>query len=242
VDTIRILQEIPLGRALDEAKEAAIRIAVQNGAKPETVSIMEVDYIPLAYATNKATRIMVKAAGELDLSNVPVASNFTFEDIEGIEGGESERIVVEGVQELAFDPLGYRPKIDPKTREWILSEIDIKWIAEGCGKSGIRCIIYYPTHTRTKGILGTGGGGSTYYPYVACRNAIRAGKVLKVKDTVDIKDEQWVLSVGYMGSPSVAIEKLPAGTEATAALECIWQYTGTRKDTVGVMPCVSILI
>lgn len=135
VDTIKILTETPLDKALEEAKEAAIQNAIQKGANPNSVSIVEVDYIPLAYVTNKATRIVVKAAGELDISSVPLAAEYE-SDLLGEEGDvQSSAVIVDvkRVEEASFDPVAYKPKTDPKTREWILSEIDVEWIAEGCG-------------------------------------------------------------------------------------------------------------
>jgi hypothetical protein len=51
--------------ALDEARGAARERAISAGADPDTVEIVEIEEIPLAYLTNPAVRIRVKAAGTL---------------------------------------------------------------------------------------------------------------------------------------------------------------------------------
>ncbi|NMH99943.1 hydantoinase/oxoprolinase family protein [Pseudonocardia acidicola] len=55
-------------RLLDEAKQEAVDKAVAAGAKPDSVQIVDVDEIPLAYLPGNATRIRVKAVGDLVLS------------------------------------------------------------------------------------------------------------------------------------------------------------------------------
>jgi N-methylhydantoinase A/oxoprolinase/acetone carboxylase beta subunit len=63
----RIFQLGPGGReaAIAEASGEAVDRAVAAGAARDGVEVVEVDEIPLAYLTNPATRIKVKAAGPL---------------------------------------------------------------------------------------------------------------------------------------------------------------------------------
>jgi N-methylhydantoinase A/oxoprolinase/acetone carboxylase beta subunit len=67
VDRIFSLEQETRAKAMEEAKEMAIREAVKAGAKAETVKIVHVEEIPLAYLPGNAVRIRVKAAGELAL-------------------------------------------------------------------------------------------------------------------------------------------------------------------------------
>ncbi|GAA0180604.1 hydantoinase/oxoprolinase N-terminal domain-containing protein [Clostridium sediminicola] len=60
-----ILDSITRDMALNEAKEEAITIATNAGADPNTIEIVEVEDVPLAYHPGNATRIKVKAAGNL---------------------------------------------------------------------------------------------------------------------------------------------------------------------------------
>ncbi|MFE3326492.1 hydantoinase/oxoprolinase N-terminal domain-containing protein [Streptomyces sp. NPDC059176] len=50
---------------LDQARQEAVAKAVAAGAEPSTVHIVDVDEVPLAYLPGNATRIRVKAAGDL---------------------------------------------------------------------------------------------------------------------------------------------------------------------------------
>jgi N-methylhydantoinase A/oxoprolinase/acetone carboxylase beta subunit len=52
-------------RVLDEAKQEATERAIAAGARPGTVQIYDVDEVPIAYLPGNATRIRVKAVGEL---------------------------------------------------------------------------------------------------------------------------------------------------------------------------------
>jgi N-methylhydantoinase A/oxoprolinase/acetone carboxylase beta subunit len=55
-------------RVLEEAKQEAIDRAISAGARPGTVEIFDVDEVPIAYLPGNATRIRIKAVGELQLA------------------------------------------------------------------------------------------------------------------------------------------------------------------------------
>lgn len=63
VDKIYSLAEMSRERALTDAKNLAIEEAVQAGADRDTVNIVRVEDVPLAYLPGSATRIKIKAAG-----------------------------------------------------------------------------------------------------------------------------------------------------------------------------------
>lgn len=65
VDRVFSLEGRSRDSALAEAKAEAERLAVEAGADPATVSVVEVDEIPLAYLPSNAVRIRVKAVGDL---------------------------------------------------------------------------------------------------------------------------------------------------------------------------------
>jgi len=58
--------EIPREKALEQAKESAIELAVSSGAKRETVEIIDAEDVPLAYYPGNTSRVKVKAAGDLN--------------------------------------------------------------------------------------------------------------------------------------------------------------------------------
>ncbi len=52
--------------ALARAKQEAAAMAVQAGAVPASIEIVEIEEIPLAYMPGETVRIRVKAVGDLD--------------------------------------------------------------------------------------------------------------------------------------------------------------------------------
>ncbi len=69
VERVFSLQDMTRDQALAQAKQMAHDEAVKAGADPATVQTIDVQEVPLAYLpTNSATRIRVRAAGELLLN------------------------------------------------------------------------------------------------------------------------------------------------------------------------------
>lgn len=57
--------ELPRDQAIEKAKNEAVEMAVNAGAIRETVEIIEVEDVPLAYYAGNTCRVKVKAAGDL---------------------------------------------------------------------------------------------------------------------------------------------------------------------------------
>lgn len=55
--------------ALEDARKSAVQAALEAGAEEETIRILDVEEIPLAYVPRGAVRVRVKAAGALDLNS-----------------------------------------------------------------------------------------------------------------------------------------------------------------------------
>lgn len=68
VDRMYSIQPGRRDAVLDEAKQEAIEKAVSAGASRSSVQIVDVDEVPLAYLPGNATRIRVKAVGDLVLA------------------------------------------------------------------------------------------------------------------------------------------------------------------------------
>jgi N-methylhydantoinase A/oxoprolinase/acetone carboxylase beta subunit len=68
IDRVFSLERITRDQALAEASQEAIAQAIAAGARAETVAIVDVEDIPLTYLPSNATRIHVKAVGDLDTS------------------------------------------------------------------------------------------------------------------------------------------------------------------------------
>ena len=64
-DRIFSLAELSRDEALDQAKGEASNRAINAGANADSIEIVDVEEVPLAYLPGNATRIMVKAIGDL---------------------------------------------------------------------------------------------------------------------------------------------------------------------------------
>jgi N-methylhydantoinase A/oxoprolinase/acetone carboxylase beta subunit len=66
-DRVFALEELGRDEALAQARQEAIDKAVAAGAREETVTIVDVEEVPLAYLPSNAVKIRVKAVGDLAL-------------------------------------------------------------------------------------------------------------------------------------------------------------------------------
>ncbi|KAL1845483.1 hypothetical protein VTK73DRAFT_551 [Phialemonium thermophilum] len=101
---------------------------------------------------------------------------------------------------------------NPETgvQEWIISEVDLQWLADGCY------------------VLGCAGGGSPFSEYIRLRDQLRAGHVIRVIDSFDLHDDAVVYWGGHMGSPAVSHERL-ANDETEQAVVELMEFLGHKK-------------
>ncbi|GAB6181355.1 hydantoinase/oxoprolinase family protein [Desulfotomaculum defluvii] len=65
VERVFSLDELGREGAIQSAKQMAIEEAIKAGADPDSIDIVEIEDVPLAYLPGNATKIRVKAAGNL---------------------------------------------------------------------------------------------------------------------------------------------------------------------------------
>lgn len=65
VDRVYAYADIPREEAIEQASQIAQKIAIDAGANPDTVEIIDIEEVPLAYLPNGAVRLRVKAVGDL---------------------------------------------------------------------------------------------------------------------------------------------------------------------------------
>ncbi|MCB2014657.1 MAG: hypothetical protein R3E11_01760 [Sphingobium sp.] len=73
IDRIYNFQEIGREAALEDARALATARAIEAGADPQTVSIVDLDDLPLAYLPGGATRVVCRAVGDLVLKEKRLA-------------------------------------------------------------------------------------------------------------------------------------------------------------------------
>jgi hypothetical protein len=190
-----------------DVEARAIARAIASGADPHRVAIVESEVIPIAYTSGRC-RFYVKAAG--DWSGVASPSWSEVDDPLRVETSTGETAsrpqivpsaaasaVVAPVMLTASDILEYEPRI--KRREWLLSEVDLEWIADGCY------------------VLGCGGGGSPLHTFLELRELVRSGETVRVIDFSSVTSNALVGWGGGMGSPEVSSERL-LGNESVFSL------------------------
>ena len=189
---------------LKEAEEIAVSSAVLNGADRKTVNIVEKSDTSLSYIPGNATRIQIKAIGNLRLTSDVVNKVSEFLVPEEVINTEEE---VESISETFSNQdnqMSIKTINDPYINndgEWVLSESDIECIGIGAG------------------ILGCGGGGNPYLGKLMGTMAVREGKSIrvitpenlkrKVAKTIKNKEKQGLgIPIAMMGAPLIMKEKL----------------------------------
>ncbi|KAI9832005.1 MAG: hypothetical protein M1819_004549 [Sarea resinae] len=189
--------------ATDRVKSLAIERAVMAGAQRNTVKIVEVDAIPLQYMANQV-RIIVRAVGELSTNQV-VTEMDKEEPDDSFEEEIQKLEPSSGPVQTPVDIDSYRPKVIHNRQtgipEWIISERDVTWLADGCY------------------VLGCAGGGSPFAEFIQLRDQIREGYVMRVVDSSALADDAIIYWGGHMGSPAVSVERVGASESIDAAHE-----------------------
>ncbi|KAG5963396.1 hypothetical protein E4U58_003563 [Claviceps cyperi] len=252
IDTMEILQGKDENAVIAAACENAIALAVSKGAAADNVKIVEVNKMPLQYMSQVTIRIQIRAVGRpvvpdecssssppLSLASRPVSPPpsplaspspshpHIHDDTRSDRQTNSDRISTSHAffpsskPSLGVDIPTYRP--DVRDGVWYPSDIDLEFISTGCA------------------ILGTGGGGPTYYEYLKSLKALNSysrGRMRIISPT-SLKDDATVCLGAWYGSPSVINERLAAGHEIIDAINAlnkmrnIDRFDGVLADEIG---------
>jgi N-methylhydantoinase A/oxoprolinase/acetone carboxylase beta subunit len=209
IDIIQGTANQTVSEALELAKQAAIDAAITMGAIRQSIQVTEMESIPLQYVEHQI-RTVVPVAGDLstDMTSADDSSShhlYYADDEDGDESMLVESKLKSGVEDVpgVLDIESYRPKVIKNTEtgisEWIISETDLIWLADGCY------------------VLGCAGGGTPLPEFLKLRDQVRAGHIIRVVDASSMTKDAIIYWGGNMGSPAVSAERLSAGE----LLECI---------------------
>lgn len=85
---------------------------------------------------------------------------------------------------------------------------------------------------RGAAFLGSGGGGDPYYSLLLAEAAIKRCDAFELLPLSEISDSALVAPCGWIGAPTVSVEKLPNGREAVAGLRRLETIMGRKIDAV----------
>ncbi|KAH3669216.1 hypothetical protein OGAPHI_001337 [Ogataea philodendri] len=195
-------------------KESAIAKAVSKGALKDSLVFDNIVANPIPYVPN-TIQFIVKVIGDVDYHSMKYSQPIDNDDHDSEKSGgsvaknstfSSQKIIE---HEVKFDVNSYKPFINTQG-EWILSEVDCEFLRIG---------VY---------ILGCGGGGTPYHYFLALRNMVRSGKLVRIIRPQDFHKYQQgdgaITAVGYAGSPTVGLEQL-SGDEMIHAYDLIKKHT-----------------
>jgi len=97
---------------------------------------------------------------------------------------------------------------------WNLTHDDVEAIAIGAG------------------ILGTGGGGNPYIGKLRMQQILKQGHTVQIIQLEELADDALICEVGWMGAPTVGVEKLPNGEESNRVIEALESYVGKTIDAI----------
>jgi len=84
------------------------------------------------------------------------------------------------------------------------------------------------------GILGTGGGGNPYLGSLHLAEIIRDKGAQPLLDPMQLEDDAHICVAGFIGAPTVSIEKLPQGEEMVRALRLLEEHVGKPFDAIAI--------
>lgn len=194
VDTVVDTSNQTIKEAQNLVSKIAVEKAIANGAKPETVQIVEITMLPIQYVDAKA-RILIRAVGEL---NIISQLHLPQKEIAAVNATDQEELDDAKSVPQNRDTLSITAKVDIQTysptirdKQWIISTTDLEFIAAGCQ------------------ILGCGGGGDPYQEYLKAKAIVQLHPgTVKVVSPDYLPDDSLVGWTGCMGSPEVSMERL----------------------------------
>lgn len=94
-----------------------------------------------------------------------------------------------------------------------------------------------PDIARGAALLGTGGGGDPYLGRLLVEQEYHRGRRVCLLDLAEVADDALVIPSAGMGAPTVRVEKLPRGTEASLALRTLERHLGRAAEATMPIEC-----
>lgn len=208
----------------DRLKADAIQKAVENGAEKSKTRVVAVEKIQLQYVEQKVVRFIVRAVGPLDANAPPpsiaqpplMSSKVPTVSPQRLPSKHKFTSLLSSSFSNGSDqnPEYYTPDIHRNI--WYPSALDIHFISTGCG------------------ILGCGGGGSTYVSLLRTLSLFSSlpPRSLRIISPASVDDSRYFLFGSHYGAPSVSAERIQDAAEVSRAQQAAVQAAGISWGNV----------
>lgn len=203
VDTVVVPEDKTIQEHIEEAEILATNRCVAAGGDRTTAEVVEIDYLPISYVSNGATRITVRVVADPDdsfVGEIPMDTDGSAQGAEHYNELETDDYASRSfheaspksssyVSDVPVDVENYRP--DLRGDLWYLSKTDLDFLLDGTG------------------VLGVGSCGEPYPSYIACLEQLSAGRPITIRRQTNISESSIIVAAGFMGSPTVYLERIP---------------------------------
>jgi hypothetical protein len=224
-------------RELDQLIVAAHQECERKGALSDTIRLVELEQLPLAYhPSGHKHRVQLTAIGQVDLTKF--RQNEQEKSVKKLYLQIEKGVPQDIKPPIQVDLTKRRPVFDDNGI-WCIDSIDIEYIAYGAGILGNLFAFFFVKINRDS-VTGCGGGGESYHGKLWCLEALREKKceMRVVPPSFFHSSSDLVVDVGFMGAPTVTHELLPSGHECLLAVNAVEKYlskkiTGVYTGEIG---------
>ncbi|TDZ20560.1 putative D-/L-hydantoinase subunit A [Colletotrichum orbiculare MAFF 240422] len=200
-----------------EVRKRAVENAVAKGGDEGFVTVLREEVAGVPYVENQ-TSVRIEVALPADhqrvyseMSRTAAPDELVDEEMyEETKRHDRTSTDDDDDEDEAVDLENYRPHVEANGL-WTLSETDLRFLSIGCY------------------ILGCGGGGSPYAPYLELKQLLAEGESMRIVRVEDLRDDEMMPPVASVGTPAVSIER-PGGDGVWHAMREMERQTGTRFE------------
>ncbi|TDZ33815.1 putative D-/L-hydantoinase subunit A [Colletotrichum spinosum] len=203
-----------------EVRRRAVEKAVAKGGDEGSVTVLREEVAGVPYVENQ-TSVKMEVALPADHQRVYSEMSKTaapdelvdeemYEETKRHDRTSTDDDEDDDDEDEAVDLENYRPRVEANGL-WTLSETDLRFLSIGCY------------------ILGCGGGGSPYAPYLELKQLLAEGESMRIVRVEDLGDDEMMPPVASVGTPAVSIER-PGGDGVWHAMREMERQTGTRFE------------
>ncbi|RAL68786.1 hypothetical protein DID88_007477 [Monilinia fructigena] len=204
VDTVVTPGEKTIEEEIEEAKLLAIQRCVAAGGDEKTIEVVEVDTLPINYVTNGSTQLVVRVVGDLLNTGEKVKDLNTIP--RSISTFKPKRA------DSGYSASGLDSAVESKASTYdILEHIDVESY-----RPRLEGDIWHLSEIDLKFLMdGTG--------------VLANGEGLRIRRQDTIPDDTLIVPAGFMGSPTVYLERIPGLNEITDTVKALMSATGNSS-------------